>query len=57
MGIETYGKAKLEWLEKFLEIPNGIPSHDTFGRVLSQLEPEELNHSFLNRPLQQTNLW
>ncbi|NEO02346.1 MAG: ISAs1 family transposase [Moorea sp. SIO3I7] len=48
VGIETYGKAKQEWLETFVEIPNGIPSHDTFGRVLSQLEPEELNHSFLD---------
>jgi hypothetical protein len=28
-GIETYGKAKYEWLKEFLKLPNGIPSHDT----------------------------
>ncbi|MBD2771980.1 transposase family protein [Iningainema tapete] len=39
MAIEPYGKAKQEWLEKFLDLPNGIPSHDTFARVLGALEP------------------
>ncbi len=29
--METYGKAKQTWLEKFLDLPNGIPSHDTFA--------------------------
>ena len=46
VGIETYGKAKEEWLSTFLELPNGIPSHDTFGRVFSQLEPEILERNF-----------
>jgi hypothetical protein len=31
--IELFGKSKLAWLKTFLELPNGIPSHDTFGRV------------------------
>ena len=30
VAIETYGKAKKEWLSTFLELPNGIPSHDTY---------------------------
>ena len=30
-GVETYGKAKEECLRSFLELPNGIPSHDTFN--------------------------
>ncbi|VAX35687.1 Mobile element protein, partial [hydrothermal vent metagenome] len=30
--IELYGKTKYEWFKKFLELPNGIPSHDTFNR-------------------------
>ena len=46
VAIETYGKAKEEWLKTFLELPNGIPSHDTFGRIFSQLDPEILEKSF-----------
>ena len=46
VGIETYGKAKEEWLKTFLELPNGIPSHDTFGRIFSQLAPEILESNF-----------
>ncbi len=46
--IETYGKAKQAWLEKFLDLPNGTPSHDTFARVLAALEPGELQASFLS---------
>jgi len=30
--IETFGQSKQEWLEQFLDLPNGIPSHDTFAR-------------------------
>lgn len=47
VAIETYGKAKQAWLETFLDLPNGIPSHDTFGRVISALEPQALQESFL----------
>jgi predicted transposase YbfD/YdcC len=45
---ETYGKAKQKWLETFLELPYGIPSHDTFGRIFAQLEPDELEKGFQN---------
>ncbi len=31
VAVETYGKRKREWLETFLELPHGIPSHDTFS--------------------------
>lgn len=48
VAIETYGKAKQTWLEKFLDLPDGIPSHDTFARVLGALEPGELQTSFLS---------
>ena len=37
--IETFGKIKQEWLAEFLDLKNGVPSHDTFGRVFAQLEP------------------
>ena len=45
--IELYGKCKYKWFKKFLELPNGIPSHDTFSRVFSLLNPEELQECFL----------
>jgi predicted transposase YbfD/YdcC len=47
VAIETYGKAKQSWLETFLDLPNGIPSHDTFGWVMGALELQELQERFL----------
>jgi len=46
--IEEYGKMKEEMLKNFLELQNGIPSHDTFRKVFSFIDPEELNKSFFN---------
>lgn len=46
--IELFGKAKKEWFKSFLQIPNGIPSHDTFSRVFSRLAPEEFQKCFLS---------
>ncbi len=46
--IETYGLTKYEWLKQFLELPNGIPSHDTFSRVFSRLNPQQFQQGFLN---------
>jgi predicted transposase YbfD/YdcC len=48
VAIEAYGNAKLSWLETFLDLPGGIPSHDTFGRVLAMLDPKELEDCFLS---------
>ena len=48
VDIETYGRAKEDWLKKFLELPNGIPSHDTFSRVFARLNPEQFQQCFLN---------
>ncbi len=39
LDIETYCLAKFPWLKTFLELPNGIPSHDTFRRVFCLLDP------------------
>lgn len=44
--IEEYGKIKYDWLKTFLELPNGIPSHDTFNRVFSVLNPEKFEKCF-----------
>jgi predicted transposase YbfD/YdcC len=48
VDIELFGRSKLKWLKKFLELPNGIPSHDTFGRVFGLLDPVEFQTSFLH---------
>lgn len=48
VDIEEFGKAKLEWFRSFLDLPNGIPSHDTFGRVFARLEPESFERCFLS---------
>jgi predicted transposase YbfD/YdcC len=45
--IEEYGKAKQEWLATFLELRKGIPSHDTFGRVFSWLDPDQFHKRFM----------
>ncbi len=42
VDIETYGLAKKEWFKQFLELPNGIPSHDTFARVFARLNPQAI---------------
>ena len=46
--VEAFGKAKENWLKKYLALANGIPSHDTFGRVFARLDPEQFQTSFLN---------
>ena len=48
VAVETYGNAKQAWLETFLELPNGIPSHDTFSRVLALIDPQQLHECFLS---------
>ena len=45
--VETFGKAKFKWFQKFLELPNGIPSHDTFNRVFARLDPQEFQAGFV----------
>jgi predicted transposase YbfD/YdcC len=46
--IEQFGQAKEKWLRKFLMLPNGIPSHDTFGRVFGVIDPHQFQSSFVS---------
>ena len=46
VDIENFGNSKLLWLKTFLELPNGIPSHDTFGRVFSMISAQEFQAAF-----------
>jgi predicted transposase YbfD/YdcC len=44
--IELYGRSKRAWLEQFLALPNGIPSHDTFRRVFMLIDPDAFEACF-----------
>lgn len=45
--IAEFGRAKEAWLRQFLGLPNGIPCHDTFGRVFAKLDPKAFERCFL----------
>src|SRR5215472_8000909 len=46
--IEEFGKAKEAWFTELLRLSNGIPSHDTFGRVFAHLDPKQFEASFFH---------
>ena len=46
--IADFGQAKIDWFKTFLELPNGIPSHDTFNRVFARLDPQEFRNGFIS---------
>ena len=46
VAIAEFGRAKQAWFRQFLELPNGIPAHDTFGRVFALLAPEAFETAF-----------
>lgn len=45
--IAEFGRAKYEWLKRFLTLPHGIPSADTFERVFARIDPEEFKNCFI----------
>src|SRR4030081_3334829 len=46
--IEEFGKAKETWFAELLALPNGIPSHDTFGRVFAHIDPTQFAREFFS---------
>jgi predicted transposase YbfD/YdcC len=46
VAVERFGNAKRDWLSRFLDLPNGIPAHDTFGRVFARLDPDQFEAGF-----------
>jgi predicted transposase YbfD/YdcC len=48
VAVERFGKAKKSWLQQFLALSNGIPSHDTFGRFFSILDPAVFREAFIS---------
>lgn len=46
--IELFGNCKYEWFKEFLELANGIPSHDTFARVFSLIDPLQFQQCFVS---------
>ncbi len=46
VSISEFGRSKESWFRTFLELPNGIPSHDTFGRVFSLISPTGFQRCF-----------
>lgn len=45
--MELFGQSKEKWFSTFLELPNGIPSHDTFRRVFNMLDPKAFENCFM----------
>ncbi len=48
VGVEEFGTSNEAWLKECLELPNGIPSHATFGRVFARIDPEQFQQRFLS---------
>jgi hypothetical protein len=47
--IEQFGKEKIDWLRRFVELPGGIPSHDTIGRIFAILKPDQFQRALRRR--------
>ena len=48
VDMEDFGNAKLDWFSERLDMPNGVPSHDTFQRVFSLIDPVHFERCFIS---------
>ncbi len=48
VAVATFARMRHEWLKQFFELPTGIPSHDTFSRVLGLIDPKQFSASLVN---------
>ena len=48
VDVALFGAAQQTWLGTFLELPNGVPKHDTFGRIFSALDPKSFADCFID---------
>ena len=46
VAVQMFAQSKLAWFRTFLDLPGGVPSHDTFGRVFARLDPDALERGF-----------
>jgi predicted transposase YbfD/YdcC len=46
VAVVAYARAKESWLKTFLELPAGIPAHDTFGRLFARIQPDAFEKCF-----------
>ena len=53
--MELFAKAKIDWFKKYLDLPNGIPSHDTIRRVFMYIDPKAFEQCFIQW-IQQLNI-
>ena len=45
--VELFARSKQAWFQRFLDLPSGIPSHDTFNRLFARLQPDAFEHCFV----------
>jgi predicted transposase YbfD/YdcC len=48
VAVESFGRTKYRWLSRFLELPHGIPSHDTFSNVFGLIDSPQFESCFIN---------
>jgi predicted transposase YbfD/YdcC len=47
-AMEEFGRSKLDWLKTFIDLPNGVPSHDTFRNIFSAIKPAAFTECFMS---------
>lgn len=48
VAVELFAESRFEWLQQFFALPGGVPSHDTFGRVMGLIDPKQFSACLVN---------